>query len=67
LEIYPENVCAPNAPEEILTGFATFEFGTVTQEDQNKQDEEKRREAIRDLVESWMDRLQLISVIVSFS
>ena len=36
----------------------------VTQEDQNKEDEEKRREAIRDLVESWMDRLQLISVIV---
>jgi len=41
--------------------------GTVVQEDQDKQDEERRREAIRDLVESWMDRLQLISVIVGLS
>ncbi|KAF8911489.1 hypothetical protein CPB84DRAFT_920207 [Gymnopilus junonius] len=38
----------------------------LTQEDQDKVDEEKRREATRDLIESWMDRLQLISVITTF-
>ncbi|KAF8911491.1 hypothetical protein CPB84DRAFT_1761956 [Gymnopilus junonius] len=38
----------------------------LTQEVQNKKDNEKRREALRDLVESWMDRLQLISVITAF-
>ena len=36
-----------------------------TQEEQNKIDDEKRKEAMRDLLSSWMDRLQLISVIVS--
>ncbi|KAF8161300.1 hypothetical protein B0H34DRAFT_374481 [Crassisporium funariophilum] len=39
---------------------------THTQEDQDKEDEATRREAMRDLVESWMDRLQLISVITTF-
>lgn len=38
---------------------------TVTQQEQDEGDDQKRREALRDLVESWMDRLQLISVIVS--
>ncbi|KAG7449725.1 uncharacterized protein BT62DRAFT_603606 [Guyanagaster necrorhizus] len=35
-----------------------------TQEDQDKEDEEARRKATKDLVQSWMDRLQLISLIV---
>ncbi|KAF9051678.1 hypothetical protein BJ165DRAFT_1524592 [Panaeolus papilionaceus] len=39
---------------------------TVTQEDINRDDEERRKEALRDLMESWMDRLQLISVITTF-
>ena len=36
-----------------------------TQEDQNKVDDEKRRQAMKELVGSWMERLQLISLIVS--
>ena len=42
----------------------TVEY-TVTQEDQDKADEEKQRESIHSLVQSWLDSLQLISVIVS--
>ncbi|EJD46868.1 hypothetical protein AURDEDRAFT_123711 [Auricularia subglabra TFB-10046 SS5] len=34
-----------------------------TQEDQDKEDEKARKKAREDLVQSWMDRLQLISVI----
>lgn len=37
----------------------------VTQADQDKADEEKHREAIENLVQTWLSRLQLISVIVS--
>lgn len=37
-----------------------------TQEDQDQIDEKARRKAMSELVQSWMDRLQLISVIVSF-
>lgn len=37
---------------------------TGTQEDQNASDEHIRRKAMKDLVQSWMDRLQLISVMV---
>ncbi|KAK0494850.1 hypothetical protein EDD18DRAFT_1172656 [Armillaria luteobubalina] len=37
-----------------------------TQEDQDKVDEEARRKAEKDLVQSWMDRLQLISLITTF-
>ncbi|KAF9529690.1 hypothetical protein CPB83DRAFT_851982 [Crepidotus variabilis] len=37
-----------------------------TQAQQDEADDEQRREAMRDLVESWMDRLQLISVITTF-
>jgi len=36
-----------------------------TQEDQDKEDEMARRRAMKGLVDSWMDRLQLISLIVS--
>ncbi|KAJ7169074.1 hypothetical protein C8R43DRAFT_116660 [Mycena crocata] len=32
---------------------------------QNKADEDARRQATKDLTQSWMDRLQLISVIVN--
>ncbi len=35
-----------------------------TQEDQDETDEKARRKAMNELVASWMDRLQLISVIV---
>ncbi|KAJ6497651.1 hypothetical protein C8R45DRAFT_134877 [Mycena sanguinolenta] len=33
---------------------------------QDKEDENARRQAIKDLVQSWLDRLQLISVITTF-
>lgn len=36
-----------------------------TQEDQDQSDEKGRKKAMSSLVQSWMDRLRLISVIVS--
>lgn len=39
---------------------------TGTQEDQDATDEKARKQAMNELVQSWMDRLQLISVIVKF-
>ncbi|KII95640.1 hypothetical protein PLICRDRAFT_170264 [Plicaturopsis crispa FD-325 SS-3] len=37
-----------------------------TQKDQDDADESARKKAMKDLVQSWMDRLQLISVITTF-
>ena len=37
---------------------------SVTQEDQNELDEKARKAALDELVGSWMDRLQQISIIV---
>ncbi|KAH8087795.1 hypothetical protein BXZ70DRAFT_533173 [Cristinia sonorae] len=37
-----------------------------TQEDQDNTDAETRKKAMKELVQSWMDRLQLISVITTF-
>ncbi|KAF8622389.1 hypothetical protein AX15_007043 [Amanita polypyramis BW_CC] len=37
-----------------------------TQEEQNKVDDGKRRQAKKELIGSWMERLQLISVITTF-
>lgn len=37
-----------------------------TQKDQDKEDEEARKRAMRNLVNSWQERLQLISVITTF-
>jgi hypothetical protein len=37
----------------------------VTQGDQDKVDEDDEREAMQNLVQTWLERLQLISVIVS--
>ncbi|KAL6305173.1 hypothetical protein BKA93DRAFT_731610 [Sparassis latifolia] len=37
-----------------------------TQEDQDERDAEMRKEVMGELVQSWMDRLQLISVITTF-
>ncbi|THH28910.1 hypothetical protein EUX98_g5292 [Antrodiella citrinella] len=37
-----------------------------TQEDQDETDAQSRKKAMKDLVQSWMDRLQLISVITTF-
>ncbi|KAG2159159.1 uncharacterized protein EDB93DRAFT_449034 [Suillus bovinus] len=37
-----------------------------TQKEQDKQDEEARKRAMRNLVNSWQERLQLISVITTF-
>ena len=38
---------------------------TATQEDQDKGDKAKQEQAIQDLIQTWLARLQLISVIVS--
>ena len=40
-------------------------FGLVTQEEQDAMDEKARKRAMKNLVNSWQERLQLISVIVS--
>jgi hypothetical protein len=37
----------------------------VTQDDQDKADEENEHEAMQNLVQTWLERLQLITVIVS--
>ncbi|KAH9944584.1 hypothetical protein B0H21DRAFT_694894 [Amylocystis lapponica] len=37
-----------------------------TQEDQDEHDAEARKKAMKDLIQSWQDRLQLISVITTF-
>ncbi|THH13662.1 hypothetical protein EW146_g6581 [Bondarzewia mesenterica] len=38
-----------------------------TQQDQDKEDEAAHKNAMKELVQSWMDRLQLISVLACFS
>ena len=38
---------------------------TVTQADQDNADDEKQRESMHALIQTWLDSLQLISVIVS--
>ncbi|KAJ4483530.1 hypothetical protein J3R30DRAFT_1795430 [Lentinula aciculospora] len=37
-----------------------------TQEDQDEADEQARRKALKDLVQSWQDRLQLITLLTTF-
>ncbi|KIK67552.1 hypothetical protein GYMLUDRAFT_37707 [Collybiopsis luxurians FD-317 M1] len=39
---------------------------TKTQADQDKEDDVARRKALKDLVQSWQDRLQLITLITTF-
>ncbi|KAJ6491831.1 hypothetical protein C8R47DRAFT_976277 [Mycena vitilis] len=41
-------------------------IGTGAQSKQNDEDEKAKRQASKDLTQSWMDRLQLISVITTF-
>lgn len=41
-------------------------FDLDTQAEQDAEDEKVRKRAMRNLVNSWQERLQLISVIVSF-
>jgi len=41
-------------------------FTSLTQEQQNREDEKAKRKALKDLTQSWMDRLQLISLITTF-
>ncbi|TBU31104.1 hypothetical protein BD311DRAFT_147854 [Dichomitus squalens] len=50
-----------------LSGHPTGDRSPLgTQEDQNEYDEKTRQKAMAGLVQSWMDRLQLISVITTF-
>ncbi|KAI0356196.1 hypothetical protein OH77DRAFT_1423793 [Trametes cingulata] len=44
--------------------WAKYRRSAGTQEDQDETDEKARKKAMNELVQSWMDRLQLISVIV---
>ena len=44
--------------------YDSIQICSVTQKDQDEADEKARQKAMKDLVQSWMDRLQLISVIV---
>ncbi|TFY50223.1 hypothetical protein EVG20_g11646, partial [Dentipellis fragilis] len=41
-------------------------FKRRTQQDQDKDDDTARKKALKELVQSWMDRLQLISLITTF-
>ncbi|KAL1746645.1 hypothetical protein HDZ31DRAFT_81033 [Schizophyllum fasciatum] len=51
-------------------GAARVELNQVqrrqTQEEQDQEDDRARKKALKELVQSWMDRLQLISVITTF-
>ncbi|KAG1760594.1 hypothetical protein EDD22DRAFT_954829 [Suillus occidentalis] len=54
-------------PEEEDLGFDVFPPPRKrTQKEQDKEDEEARKRAMRNLVNSWQERLQLISVITTF-
>ncbi|KAF8918224.1 hypothetical protein CPB85DRAFT_1549599 [Mucidula mucida] len=64
---YTENMEEPKAPS--YTGRyveSPVASKKHTQEEQDAEDDEARRKAMKDLVQSWMDRLQLISVITTF-
>lgn len=56
--------------EDEGNGVARLELNPVerkqTQADQDQEDDVARRKAMKELVQSWMDRLQLISVITTF-
>ena len=45
--------------------FADQSINTGTQADQVRVDSEKKKKAMKELVTSWQDRLQLTSIIVS--
>ncbi|KAI8975795.1 hypothetical protein BD414DRAFT_496936 [Trametes punicea] len=58
-----------NGPVYVPLGNANVNPDTTrkwTQEDQDATDEKARKKAMNGLVQSWMDRLQLISVITTF-
>jgi len=62
----------PISPSDIVCSISSARCLTLivvtwadTQKDQDAADDEARQQANKDLVQSWMDRLQLISVIVS--
>lgn len=52
-------------PPFTTSTFLIWNRTTETQEDQNKEDEKARQKVKGQLIHSWMDRLQLVSVIVS--
>ncbi|GJE91372.1 hypothetical protein PsYK624_075220 [Phanerochaete sordida] len=59
----------PNSASTVQSALPPTAAGSPrkwTQDDQNKQDEEARAKAMKELVMSWMERLQLISVITTF-
>ncbi|KAN0081326.1 hypothetical protein V8E55_008950 [Tylopilus felleus] len=54
-EVYDEGAMMPTLPQK-----------KITQEEQDEIDEKARKKAMRNLVNSWQERLQLISVITTF-
>ena len=59
-QTFPGNVGFPSLLKKLLNKC----FPQGTQMDQDATDEKARKRAMGELVQSWMDRLQLISVIV---
>jgi len=53
-------------PSDPANGNGSTQSLPTAQAKQNKADEKARRQASKDLTQSWMDRLQLISVITTF-
>ncbi|KAG2369209.1 hypothetical protein BDR07DRAFT_1447823 [Suillus spraguei] len=53
-------------PSLCFEGRAVLNFRAGTQKDQDEEDEEARKRAMKNLVNSWQERLQLISVITTF-
>jgi len=58
--------CPPSVPPARKRDQSLEVSRAWTQEDQNEVDAERLKAAVRDLVQSWMDRLQLISVVTTF-
>jgi len=57
---------AGNGPDDFSVGKLGIPSTRLTQEDQDNADEEKQRESMHTLVQTWLDSLQLISVITTF-
>lgn len=72
LQLYVETPPAVSRRGTFMTGNYQSPPGTQfpsrrwTQADQSRVDDEKKKKAMKELVTSWQDRLQLISVITTF-
>lgn len=64
----PEPMSRRETEHDLTTSASSAPVGPRkwTQEDQDRKDKEARHKAIKELVNAWMERLQLISVITTF-